>query len=80
MASTAVAKAFGLTDQQDLLQRDDPGPFVASKGVGCATLIIIAVVLLILVLLMSNCSGSSGGSYRSSGGSFGGFSTGGGHK
>ena len=83
MASTAVAKAFGLTDQQDLLQRDDPGPFVASKGVGCATLIIIAVVLLILVLLISRCSdssGGSGGSYRSSGGSFGGFSTGGGHK
>ena len=83
MASTAVAKAFGLTDQQDLLQRDDPAPFVASKGVGCATLIIIAVVLLVLVLLMSRCSdssGGSGGSYRSSGGSFGGFSTGGGHK
>ena len=80
MASTAVASAFGMTNQQDLLQRDDPGPFVAAKSLGCGTLIIIAIVLLVLVLLMSNCSGSSGGNYRSSGGSFGGFSTGGGHK
>ena len=36
--------------------------------------------LIILLVLLSNCSGSPGGGYRSSSGSFGGFSTGGGHK
>ena len=32
------------------------------------------------MVLLSNCSGSPGDGYRSSSGSFGGFSTGGGHK
>ena len=80
LASDTVAKAFKLDDKKDLLQRDDPGPFVAAKGLGCGTLILIAVVLIILLVLLSNCSGSPGGGYRSSSGSFGGFSTGGGHK
>lgn len=80
LASDTVAKAFKLENQKDLLQRDDPGPFVAAKGLGCGTVILIMVVLLILLVLMSNCSGSSGGSTRSSGGSFGGFSSGGSHK
>ncbi|MBY0411214.1 MAG: DUF4178 domain-containing protein, partial [Burkholderiaceae bacterium] len=83
LSSDTVAKAFGLTDKKDLLQRDDPGPFVAAKGMGCSTVILIAVVIIILLILLSNCSGSSGSSgsgYRSSGGSFGGYSSGGGHK
>ncbi|GAB2519889.1 MAG: DUF4178 domain-containing protein [Comamonadaceae bacterium] len=80
LASDTVVKAFKLDDKKDLLQRDDPGPFVAAKGLGCGTLILIAVVLIILLVLLSNCSGSPGGGYRSSSGSFGGFSTGGGHK
>ncbi|MDP2768223.1 MAG: DUF4178 domain-containing protein [Giesbergeria sp.] len=80
LASDTVVKAFKLEDKKDLLQRDDPGPFVAAKGLGCGTLILIAVVLIILLVLLSNCSGSPGGGYRSSSGSFGGFSTGGGHK
>jgi hypothetical protein len=80
MTSETVAKAFQLEDIKDVLQRDDPGPFVAAKGIGCATIILIAVVLLILLILLSNCSGSSGSGYRSSGGSFGGYSSGGSHK
>ncbi|MFY3382586.1 DUF4178 domain-containing protein [Paracidovorax sp. MALMAid1276] len=80
IASDAVAKAFNLQDKKDLLQRDDPGPFVAQSGLGCGTIILIAVVILILLILLSNCSGSSGSSYRSSGGSFGGYSSGGSHK
>ena len=80
LASDTVVKAFKLDDKKDLLQRDDPGPFVAAKGLGCGTLILIAVVLIILLVLLSNCSGSPGGGTRSSSGSFGGFSTGGGHK
>ena len=80
IASDAVVQAFGLQDKKDVLQRDDPGPFVAAKGVGCATVILVAVVILILLILLSNCSGSSGSGYRSSGGSYGGYSSGGSHK
>ena len=80
LASDDVAKAFGLSDKADLLKRDDPGPFVATKGIGCAPLFIIAIVIIILLVLLSNCSGPSGGGTRSSGGSYGGFSTGGSHK
>ncbi|MFN4117733.1 DUF4178 domain-containing protein [Acidovorax sp.] len=80
LASDTVAKAFNLQDKKDLLQRDDPGPFVASQGVGCATVILVAVAVLILLIILSNCSGSSGSGYRSSGGSFGGYSSGGSHK
>jgi len=81
LASDTVAEAFGLKDKADLLKRDDPGPFVAAKSIGCGTLFVIAIVVIILLVLLSNCSGSpSGGGYRSSGGSYGGFSTGGGHK
>ena len=80
IGSDAVAQAFRLEGSQDMLQRDDPGPFVAAKGVGCATIILVGVVILILLIVLSNCSGSSGSGYRSSGGSFGGYSSGGSHK
>ncbi|AOG22603.1 DUF4178 domain-containing protein [Acidovorax sp. RAC01] len=89
IASDAVAKAFNLQDKKDVLQRDDAGPFVAAKGMGCGTIILIAVILLILLLLLSRCSrcdpqvencSSSSSSYRSPGGSYGGYSSGGSHK
>ena len=80
LSSDTVAKAFKLENKKDLLQRDDPGPFVAAKGMGCGTIILIAVVILILLIILSDCSGSSGSGYRSSGGSFGGYSSGGSHK
>ena len=80
MASSAVAKAFHLTDQQALLQRGDAGPFVAAKGLGCGTLIIIGMVLILLLVLMNSCSGNNGAGYRSAGGSSGGYTSGGGHK
>ena len=80
MASSAVAQAFGLTDQKALLQRDDAGPFVAAKGLGCGALIVIGFVLILLLVLMNSCSSSTGSAYRSSGGSSGGYTSGGGHK
>lgn len=80
LESSAVAAAFGLKDQADLLSRSDPGPFVAAKSLGCGTLILIAIVLIVLLLLLSTCSGPGGGGVRSSGGSYGGYSSGGGHK
>ena len=52
---------------------------LTDRMLGCGTLILILLVLMVLLVILSNCSGSQ--SYgRSSGGSFGGFSTGGGHK
>ena len=80
LASTTVAQAFRMNNQADLLQRDDPGPFVAASGLGMGTVVLLVFVLFIVVVLMGNCSGSSGGAYRSSGGSMGGYTSGGGHK
>jgi hypothetical protein len=89
LPSDAVVKAFNLQDKQDLLQRDDPGPFVAAKGMGCGTIVLLAVIILVLLVLLSRCSrcdpqvencSSSSSSYRSSGGSYGGYSSGGSHK
>ena len=57
-----------------------------SISIASKLLIVVLCVILIILVLLSTCSNNSsggsggGGSYRSSGGSFGGFSTGGGHK
>ncbi len=87
LSADTVAKAFGLEDKKDLLKRDDVGPFVAAKGMGCGTIILIVVILLIVLVLFSRCSSCdprvescSSSSYRSSGGSWGGSSSGGSHK
>lgn len=78
--SSAVAQAFKLGDKAGLFRRQDAGPVAVGSGIGCGTLILVLFILFVLLVLMSNCSGSSGGGVRSSGGSFGGYSTGGGHK
>ena len=80
LASDTVAKAFGMTNQKDLLERDDPGPFVAASGLGMGAIVLMVFLLIIVLAMMGNCSGSSGGAYRSSGGSMGGYTSGGGHK
>jgi hypothetical protein len=83
--SATVAQAFKLQDKKDLFKRD-AGPVSTSAGLGCGTVILMVVVILVLLTVFSRCSScdprtqncSSG--FRSSGGSFGGFSSGGGHK
>lgn len=80
LASATVAQAFGMGNQKDLLERDDPGPFVAASGLGMGAIVFLVFVLIVVMMMMSNCSGSSGGAYRSSGGSMGGYTSGGGHK
>ncbi len=90
--SALVAQAFKLEGRKDLFKRDDAAP-LASAGtvgsVGCGTVVLVALVLIVLLLLFSRgCSSScdperencTSSSYRSSGGSFGGWSSGGGHK
>ncbi len=86
IASDTVAKAFGLEQDRELLQRSDPGPTSSGAGgIGCGTIVMLVLVLLVLLALLRACSdddenrgGSS--SWRSGGGSYGGYSGGGGHK
>ncbi len=89
IGSDAVASAFKLNDKKDLFKRSDAGPGSADTRVGCGTVIVLILVLLLFLLVISrcstcdpnreNCSKSSSGA-RTSSGSFGGFSSGGGHK
>jgi len=85
-----VAQAFKLEGQKDMLQRSDVGPVSLGSSMSVRTLILTFLLLLLLSLVVSRCSrcdpkvencasGYSSGA-RSSGGSFGGFSSGGGHK
>ena len=86
--SALVASAFKLEGKKELLKRSDASPLSSGLNVSLSTVLWIFLILLVLALVFSrrsscdpnvqNCSSS--GSYRSSGGSFGGFSTGGGHK
>ncbi len=77
--ATLVAQAFKLDASKALFQRSDAAPLASNARISIGTLVIILLVLMVLLVIMSNCSG--GQSYgRSSGGSFGGYSTGGGHK
>lgn len=85
--SADVAKAFGLEDKKELLQRNDVGPFVPAKSPLARPEFLIFVAFVVVVLLVNTCStcdpqveNCTSSSYRSSGGSFGGYSGGGGHK
>ncbi|WP_326534567.1 DUF4178 domain-containing protein [Pseudorhodoferax sp.] len=85
--SATVAQAFKLESRKGLFERSDATPFSAAPGISRGTIIaLVLIVLLVLIVARScddcdpqreNCSQNSS---RSSGGSYGGFSTGGGHK
>lgn len=86
--SDKVVKAFQLEDKKALLARSDVGATSANAAMSVRTLVIIFMLLLLFSLIISRCSAcdpakencSQTYSSRSSGGSFGGFSSGGGHK
>jgi len=86
--SDKVAKAFKLEDKKELLKRSDVGPASAAAAMSVRTLILIFLLLLLFAMVISRCSAcdpakancSTSYSSRSSGASFGGFSSGGGHK
>jgi DNA-directed RNA polymerase subunit RPC12/RpoP len=65
---------------EEPFERNTVGPFVASKGVGCMTIIVIIIIFVVIASILDSCAGSSGGYGRSSGGSYGGYSSGGSHK
>jgi hypothetical protein len=89
IASDAVAQAFELQDKKALLQRSDVKPFAASGGFWMRPDFWVFVVIVLIMLSVTTCSSncdpalqdcSNSVAGRTSGGSFGGFSTGGGHK
>lgn len=86
--SATVAMAFKLKDKQDLLKRTDVGPLVSTNNLFMRQEFWIFIVVVLIFLAMTRCSSNcdpkvencSSSSGRTSGGSFGGFSSGGGHK
>lgn len=91
LSSMAVAQAFGLKDGaldgggKDALKASDAKPMSSMAGMGCGTIIILILILLVFLALISRCSScdpnvENCSSSRRSGGSYGGFSSGGGHK
>ena len=85
--SDAVASAFKLMDKKELLKRSDVGAGSAAVKVNSRVGLVIFLCLVLLVLVVSRCSSCdpatqncTSSSSRSAGGSFGGFSSGGGHK
>lgn len=90
VTSDWVAQAFGLKDQQAMLQHSDAKPFAAGGAFWLRPDFWVFVVIVLVLLSLTTCSSgcdlttqncaSSTGGVRTSGGSFGGFSTGGGHK
>jgi hypothetical protein len=89
IASGTVVQAFNLQDKKDLLQRSDVGPLSSASNPLQDPKFWVFVVIVLIILYVSLYSGkcdpsvnncSSSGAYRTSGGSFGGFSSGGGHK
>ena len=92
LGSDAVAKSFNLKEgaldgasSNDMFKAADAKPMSSIGGVGCGTVVILILVLLLFLFLISRCSScdprvENCSSSRSSGGSYGGFSSGGGHK
>lgn len=86
IASDAVAKAFKIEDKSALLKRTDVGPLVPSGGPFMDPKFWIFVTIVLVFLALSTCSNQCDpnvencASSRTSGGSWGGASSGGGHK
>jgi Domain of unknown function (DUF4178) len=92
LSSDTVAQVFKLKDSdlggKDAQKSSDTRPLSSAAGLSFGTIVILIVVLLLFLFLISRCSRcdpnvencSSSNSGRVSGGSYGGYSSGGGHK
>jgi ribosomal protein L37AE/L43A len=86
--SDLVARTFKLEGKKDLLKRSDVGPFSAAKSISVGAMVLLVLLLLLVLILLGRCSScdpttqncASGSGMRTSGGSYGGYSSGGGHK
>jgi endogenous inhibitor of DNA gyrase (YacG/DUF329 family) len=82
----SVAAAFKIKGRDNDFQRADAAP-LGSSGLGIIGWIVIILVIIMILGMMTRCSKSCdpqyencSSSYRSGGGSYGGYSSGGGHK
>ncbi|MEP6559304.1 MAG: DUF4178 domain-containing protein [Burkholderiales bacterium] len=82
VAASAVAEAFGLdATRPAFAKKRDALPFSAAPQLSIGFVLAILLLMIVLGGLLSMCSNSDRSGYsRSSGGSYGGYSTGGGHK
>jgi endogenous inhibitor of DNA gyrase (YacG/DUF329 family) len=88
ISSDTVASAFKIEDKKELLKRADAGPVSAKgggAGIGCGSIVMLFIIILIVLLVVRACVEDDGarsgyGGTRTGGGSFGGYSSGGGHK
>lgn len=86
--SATIARVFKLRTDKAALQRSDVGPLSGSSNPLLRQEFWVFIVVVLFFLAMTRCSSDcdpnvencSSSSYRSSGGSYGGFSSGGGHK
>jgi len=84
--SELIVKGFKLEAQRELLRRSDASPVTGLNGASVRTYIFWMVLLLVMVLLLNRCTRCDpmkeycDNTSRTSGGSYGGFSSGGGHK
>ncbi len=86
--SATIARVFKLQTDKAALQRSDVGPLSGSSNPLLRQEFWVFIVVVLFFLAMTRCSSDcdpnvencSSSSYRSSGGSYGGFSSGGGHK
>ncbi len=79
LGSAAVAAAFGLDAKKDLFKRADASPLSASSGTGLGASVLMILIIVAVVIMLDRCTGPFSGT-RSSGASYGGYSSGGGHK
>jgi hypothetical protein len=88
IASDAVARAFKLEGKAALLERSDVGPWTPSPGWLLDPRLWVFVTIVLVLLAISQCSqrcdpnveNCNNSAARTSGGSYGGYSSGGGHK
>ena len=82
VAAKSVADAFGLDPARPAFaKKRDVLPFSAAPQLSIGFVLGFLVLMIVLGVLLSMCSdGGRGGYSRSSGGSYGGYSSGGGHK
>ena len=82
VAAKSVADAFGLDPERPAFaKKRDVLPFSAAPQLSIGFVLGFLVLMIVLGVLLSMCSDSDRGGYsRSSGGSYGGYSSGGGHK
>ena len=87
LAASTVVSAFKLKGQEAKFERDDVKPLSSGDGWNLMGFVVMMLIIVIVFSMMTRCSRdcdpqreNCSSSARSSGGSYGGYSSGGGHK